>query len=210
MSCDSSPATPQKSEEVRFLTNVESLGSFLVDETTKLRSQGLTELNPEHVNFVFRYLTGKGETSNGRDMISTFIEETFDKWVQVKDRNSSFIADFIVDILQKCRKNSNLPIPKITEEHRQTAIQMFDPDSEGSISPESLNSIWEYLDALVIISIKYVHRIRKPVRVLKDGVARQAYSNNQFPAVKTLALAKDWKIRSQLTWPEEVVERDSA
>lgn len=186
-----------KSEEQRFLTNVESLGSFLVEEVDKLHSGGDTTLKPTYVSFVFRFLTSKGG-----GIISHFIDETSDKWDMVKNRDTAFVVNFIIDTLNKYRENSSIPISEITEEKREEAEKLFEPENPKGISEESLALVWDYLDALIIIAVKYVHKCREPAIVITDEEKKKVYRKNLFPNVKVMRFAAMWGFKKDLEWHE--------
>ncbi len=129
-----------KTEAEKFKINAEGLSLCILYEVQKLFDQGHKTLNPGLIYFGSEML----KTIDKDELIEGFIQNSHTCWDKIKNRDDLFFIDHASVIFQK------LPGDSVT---------IFkDLYLSDHLSGTFKTCMWDYFDALVKISIKYVYK----------------------------------------------------
>ena len=102
-------------------------------------------------------------------LITGFIMRSYNYWPQIKERDMDFLVD-----------NSAVLFSEISQENIKPLTDLFkikNKDDQSFIPKESLDSLWEIIEAMIINCIKYIHEYRLPDKETKK------YTREYFPRI---------------------------
>jgi hypothetical protein len=178
-------------EEQRFSINASILAQAVQDGVQTLYNQGFKTVNPKLIESVAMVIT----LFDKDYLIQGFIENSHQFcWDKIKERSENFFIDEANNIFRY------LPIDKVN----LFKDLFLTKDANGNnVVPESLKEqIWCLFDAMVKISIKYVHKKRLPISHSVNGTLRRAYRAPFFNDVDINHHSKVWGL--ELEFPPEL------
>ena len=117
-------------------------------------------------------------------LIQGFIENSHEKcWDSIKNRDEQFFVENAGNIF-KYLPNDKVNLFKdlfITKDKYGNSV----------VSIELKNQLWKLFDAMIKISIKYIHKNRGPC-LMENGIP--AYKISFFPTVDVSYHAKNWQV----------------
>lgn len=173
-------------EEDRFWSNARALSQKLVEEISSLQSGGYCKNVPSHLLAI---ITPVISAYNRTNLIRGFIRNGSPYWEEIRNKNLVFFGENADAIFA-----AKLPIQNV-----YIFRELFsEKDAHGAplIKAETIDYIWNNFQAMVKISIKYVHRERQPT-IYQDeaGNNKIRYANPDFfPELNVAELAKIWNI----------------
>ena len=143
----------EKSDPAKFKENLVNLCSLIVDFYDYADKQGT---NPPITKFVL--MTGRSFFVGKTDdlLIDQFCQKSWQYWDRIKSRDEEFFL-----------KNAASIFAGIPDLFISQFVSLITMDYNGSrlISKETLDDMWAHLEAMVKISIRYVHERRTPKKV---------------------------------------------
>lgn len=134
------------------------------------------------------------DAENEVSLIEGFIRSSIPFWPAIKARKEEDMAQHIGLILGK--------LPQGLADMVQGTLKMKQ-GGELVIAPETMNAIWEYLESLVTLSVRYIHQKRAPALIdgkmqytnptYADGVAREGQPF--IPKVVVREMVELWQIK---------------
>jgi hypothetical protein len=174
------------SEPKRFSDNMEILVDAVHDCVTKLHNGGYKTINPIFVLLVKQII---GSYDKNR-LINGFITNSHKKcWENIKNRDEIFFSENSSEIFKE------LPMDKVNL--FKDLFTTKDRNGVSVISDELKTQIWTIISAMVKISIKHVHKGRRPYSIGGDNI----YEVNFHPEVDVDYHSSLWGIK--LDFPEK-------
>lgn len=171
-------------EEDRFATNTTIMAQAVSESITRLYNAGYKTVDPNLVQMAVIVISGFDK----HYLIQGFIENSHEKcWDGIKSRNEVFFVDNAKDIFKY------LPMDKV-DLFRDL---FFTKDSQGKnvISNSLKNQLWDLFDAMIKISIKYIHRQRAPYSYPTETGTVNAYGSSFFEEVDLAHHASVWGVK---------------
>lgn len=180
-------AANQITEEERFYKNTLVLVDAITECSGRLQSSGYTEITPAMCASAKCLIQLKYER-NMREFIETFIAASHSEcWDRIKNREEEYFVQHAGKLF------SALPLDKVN----LFKDLFLGKDSQGrNIVPQAVkDQIWGLLDAMVKISIKYVHKGRGPYSYRTEtGEMANAYSISFFDDVNVGHHCNVWNV----------------
>lgn len=171
-------------EEVRFSKNAVVMGHAIHESISVLYENGYKTVNPQIVSLA----VGLIEVFDKHSLIKGFIKNShLVCWDNIKLRNEQFFSDNSADIFK------HLPMDKINL--FKDLFNTKNKNGESVVSQDLKDNIWRILDAMIKISIKYVHKHRKPYSYIKDDKVLNSYDASFFDDVDIHYHAKEWSVK---------------
>jgi hypothetical protein len=175
-------------EEERFQRNAVILGNLVQKCVTDLNKAGYNSINPMTVQFATTMIGGFDKVY----LIQGFIDKSHKEcWDQIKKRDEDFFVKNAGEIF------SMLPAERVNLFRDVFLIRT--PEGKSVVPLESKNQMWDLFDALIKISIKYIHRNRQPYSQNVNGELMRAYHASFYDEVDVMYHADNWKV--QLEFP---------
>ena len=174
----------QVPEEERFAKNTTIMSQCIYDCIQKLYSAGYKTIEPSIVAIAVSVISAFDQ----HFLIQGFIENSHEKcWDGIKSRNEIFFVDNASDIFQY------LPLEKV-DLFRDLFLTK---DSHGNcvITQGVKDQIWSLFDAMVKISIKYIHRCRSPYSYSTSTGMVNAYGASFFDEVDLVHHCQVWGVK---------------
>lgn len=172
------PAAPD-----RFYSCVTILLELAGEASAQLNALGITGLSGEVIGAAKGFL----EARNRDSLIQMFIEKGhLECWSKVKDRNSQFFLD-----------NAQRLFGHVQGFDMNIFQDIFRKDSTGKflLSADLVEDVWVNLDAMIRISINYIHITRKPGHLQQpDGSMANCYYNIFYNDINLALHAQTWGI----------------
>jgi hypothetical protein len=170
-------------EEERFSLNTGILIDAVKNCLEELYDRNLTTINPNTISIIQAILT----TMDKHFLIKEFISNSHEFfWEKIKNRDESFFIENANEIFKK------LPIDKINI--FKDLFTQKDENGDFIISVKTKNEIWHLFDTLIKISIKYIHKNRKPKKVKKGNLFYNNYEREFMNEVILEKHIKDWNV----------------
>jgi len=167
--------------EDRFYKNILILSEILYNGFNELKNLGYTSLNPSMIDLVMNIIS----SFDKKYLITAFIKKSHEKfWDKIKLRDEEYFIENshkIFDILPM----KNLDVFK-------ELYLSKDEKGNSIITDDQKDDIWNLLDALVKISIKFVHENRDPQSIVKDGKTLLKYNKEFLNDVNIEYHKKEW------------------
>lgn len=170
-------------EQVRFTANVKSLGTFVHKLVTIAWDKGVKAVNPSLAEMAKELL----ESFRGEDVIDTFIESSYCYWDLVKERKKEFFIEKAGIVFG--------PLPV----NYESAYKMLF-STEGLLTEEDEEDLWEHFICMIKISIKYIHKNSEPFSIKSGSSITQVYGKPFMPFIDTRLIASKWGV--PLDFPE--------
>jgi hypothetical protein len=138
-------------EEERFYKNICVMGEAIHECVSKLYGKGYKTVDPQIILLALEVMS----VFDKNFLIRGFIENSHSKcWNYIQKRDEVYFVQNSADIFKY------LPMDKI---NLFKDLFLTKDETGASVVPQALkDQIWSILDAMVKISIKYVHKNRKP------------------------------------------------
>lgn len=174
------------SEEERFSCNARALTQRMVEEIDILQAQGYCANLPTHL---LKMLPTLIAMYNKKELLEGFIRNSYRYWGEIYNRDIVFFRDNADEIFA-----AKLPTVNV----RLFREIFAEKDSRGGLilKPETIEYIWNNFQAMVKISLKYIHRERRP-STYQDQAGNECirYANPDFFAeIDVPRLATIWKV----------------
>lgn len=177
---DNKPIPP---EEERFSSNTNKLGEAIKICIRKLFDMGYQTVDLSLVEFAVIAIANYDKHA----LIQGFIKNSHAEcWDKIKVRDEQYFVDNSAKIF------AHLPAGEVNL--FKDLFTTKDKNGNSVIEQEFKNKIWTLFDALVKISIKYVHKGRDPYVADVKGVATNAYSKSFFDDVNVQYHAINWNV----------------
>lgn len=182
-------ANNQPDESNRFYSCVENLLAIAGDASNELQLKGINGISGGIMAIAKAYLAGRDR----RELIQLFIDKGHEEcWGKVSVKDDDFFLN-----------NAERLFGKIRGFDLNIFQDVFRKDANGKflLSQELIDDVWITLDAMIRISIKYIHVNRGPGQV---EVAGQEYKENCYysvfyDTVNLEAHAKTWGMELKFT-----------
>jgi len=172
-------------EEERFAKNAVIMAQAIHESVRKLYNAGYKTVDPSLVAFAAAVIS----TFEKHFLIQGFIENSHNTcWDCIKRRDENFFVENASEIFKY------LPIDKVN----LFKDLFLTKDANGnSVVPDSLkNQLWDLFDAMVKISIKYIHKNRTPYYYQdNNNIVFNGYKSSFFDEVDINHHASVWGVK---------------
>jgi hypothetical protein len=160
------------------------LTDLIIELLNNLEKKGRQVVSLVLVNVGKKFLEGCDRDK----VIETFISLSHQSfWEQIKNRDEEFFKKNAVVLFTKVPIGDTNPFE---------CLSYKDEKGEYLVNKDDRESIWEYFDVLVKISILYIHHKRCPSIKLNDnGDKKPVYQKREFTEVKLEKHAKLWSVK---------------
>lgn len=167
------------SEEERFATNAKIMAQAVQESVQRLYNAGYKTVNPALVTLAVTIIS----SFDKHYLIQGFIENSHEKcWDSIKKRDEQFFIENVKDVFKY------LPMDKVNL--FKDLFCTKDANGNSVVSQSLKDQIWSLFDAMIKISIKYVHKGRQPYS--SDNVEK--YGANFFEEVDLKYHSNNWKV----------------
>ena len=174
----------QVPEEERFQKNAVVLGSLIQKCVQDLNNAGHNSINPLTVTFATSIIAGFDKNY----LIQGFIENSHKLcWDQIKKRDEQFFTQNASEIFKM------LPMERVNL--FKDLFMTCDANGKSVVPQVSKDQMWDIFDALVKVSIKYLHRERRPYSEDINGNIVKSYGASFFDEVDLQYHADLWKVK---------------
>lgn len=171
-------------EEERFAKNTTIMAQAVHESVQKLYNGGYKTVDPGMVAFAVTVISAFDK----HFLIQGFIENSHEKcWDSIKGRNEIFFIENASDIFKY------LPMDKVNL--FKDLFLTKDPQGNSVISQSLKNQLWDLFDAMIKISIKYIHKHRSPYSYQTDTGIVNAYAASFFDEVDLNRHAGVWGVK---------------
>lgn len=171
-------SAPKAPEADRFMDNTTILIEAIHESVTKLYNEGYKTVNPSII-FIAKCIIGG---YNKDYLITGFIKNSHSTcWDSIKSRDEVYFAENSGEIFRY------LPMDKVNL--FKDLFTTKDRNGNSVVSEELKNEIWDIFDAMIKISIKYVHKNRQPYT---DSEENKCYSVEFLPDVDVEYHSSKW------------------
>jgi len=137
-------------EEVRFANNASIMGHAVSAGINKLNQQGFKVVDPITVLFAISLIESHGK-DDPHGLINMFIKNSHESyWDKIKERDEKYFVENINKIFSV--------LPSETVNIFKDLFLTLDKNGDNVISLKLKNEIWGLFDAMIKISIKYIHK----------------------------------------------------
>lgn len=158
--------------EERFAKNTIIMAQAIHESIKKLYDSGYKTIDPNIIAFAVTVIS----SFDKHYLIQGFIDNSHKKcWDYIKERNEVFFLNNSGDIFRY------LPMDKINL--FKDMYETKDSQGNGVISQSLKNQIWSLFDAMIKISIKYIHERRSPYSYSEGSRIVNAYGASFFDEV---------------------------
>jgi hypothetical protein len=174
------------SEEERFSKNTVILGQAIHNGILQLYSKGYKTVDPLSVQMVMSIMS----LIDKNRLIRGFIENSHKIcWDNIRERNEIYFAENASEVFK------DLPVEKV---NLFKDLYLTKDETGKSVMPQTFkNQIWDLFDAMIRISIKYIHKHRGPY---SSGDLVNGYQHEFLPEVDLPYHAEKWKV--ELKFPK--------
>lgn len=171
-------------EEERFAKNTTIMAQAIYESVQKLYNAGYKTVDPEIVAFAANVIAAFDK----HFLIQGFIQNSHTKcWDSVKRRDEKFFVENAGEIFQY------LPANKV--DLFKDLFLTRDPQGNSVVSQSLKDQLWGLFDAMIKISIKYVHKQRNPYSYQTSEGMFNAYGSSFFDEVDIITHANTWSIK---------------
>lgn len=171
------------SQPEKFQNNLLELIDLVKETVSWLNQNGYeTKVSPFTISLGKAFVS----TWDPNETIHTFIERSYEHWDRVQHKEEEFLTS-----------NAEILFSGVSKEHISSFTEIFrlkenvDGKEVSVIPPETKDSIWEILHAMIRISIRHIHLTRKPE--LNDN-SKMAYTVKYFPHISVRKNVEKWKV----------------
>lgn len=174
----------EPAEEDRFADNVADLTDILHRLVVSMYNRGYNVVSPDMFQFIAFIIRSFSRTK----LINDFIKKSHMHWGRIKNREREFFIENASDIFDE-----------LPAENVKCFAQLFSiRDDAGNfvIGKNKEDEIFDFFEALVKISIKYIHRIRDPYSfTTPDGSIVSRYRHQYFDQVDLAYESHIWNVK---------------
>lgn len=172
-------------EEERFARNTAIMAQAIKECIQQLYNAGYKTVDPTLVSLAASLIS----TFDKHYLIQGFINNSHERcWDQVKNRNEEFFVEHAGEVFKY------LPMDKVNL--FKDLFTTKDAQGQSVISQALKNQIWDLFDAMVKISIKYIHKGRDPYSYQNEnGQVVNAYRASFFDVVDLQRHVKVWEVK---------------
>lgn len=176
-------------EEERFAKNTIILAQAIHESVQRLYNQGYNTVHPNLVAMAISLISNFDK----HYLIQGFIESSYQVcWDGIKRRDEKFFVENASDIFKY------LPMDKVNL-FKDLFLTRNPTTGESVVSQTLKDQLWDLLDSLIRISIKYIHKGRGPYSQQTSDGLMHYYSHDYFEEVDLSYHADVWNI--QLDFP---------
>ena len=160
----------QPTQQEKIKANLSDLADLMIELISSCHAAGKTEITPELVKWVKEAYVNK---YNLDDMMNNFIKYTRLHWEEIYSKNENYFIEDAIKIFGD--------IPSDQVNITKVLFQSKDDLGKSIISQVDKNAIWNFVTAMVKISIVHIHKCRKPIR--ENGEIKytvQKYSKGDY------------------------------
>lgn len=171
-------------EEERFAKNTTIMAQAIYESVQRLYNAGYKTVEPHFVAFAVTVISAFDK----HFLIQGFIENSHTTcWDSIKTRNEIFFVENASEIFRY------LPMEKVN----LFKDLFLTKDSQGnSVVSQSLkNQLWDLFDAMIKISIKYIHKGRSPYSYQNSEGLFNVYAASFFNEVDINHHASVWGVK---------------
>jgi hypothetical protein len=157
------------------------------DASKELSSLGVPGLSGNLINTAQGFLSGR----NRAELIQMFIDKGHvECWSKVKVRDAQFFLE-----------NAERLFGKVQGFDLNLFQDVFRKDQSGKflLSAELIEDVWLNMDAMIKISINYIHNMRGPGQVMQNGSSANCYYKVFYPEVDLQNHATTWEMNLKFT-----------
>lgn len=170
-------------EEERFAGNVAIMVEAIQESVQRVYDQGIRTVNPGMIAFISTIIT----SFDKHYLIQGFIENSHEKcWSCIKNRDETFFIENAGDIFKY------LPAEKVNL--FKDLYLAKDANGKNVVSQSLKDQIWSLFDAMIKISIKYIHKGRAPYSHSNQEGVVNAYGADFFGEVDISHHARVWNV----------------
>ena len=159
-------------EEERFARNATIMVEAIQESVKRVYDQGIRTVNPLMITLIASLIS----SFDKNHLIQGFIENSHDKcWDCIKRRDENFFIDNAGDIFKY------LPADKVNL--FKDLYLAKDANGNSVVSQSLKDQIWSLFDAMIKISIKYIHKGRSPYSYASQDGLINAYGSEFFGEV---------------------------
>ena len=171
-------------EEVRFAKNASIMVEAIQDGVNRVRAEckDVKTIDP----LTMAFIVGVIQNFDKHHLIQGFIDNSHRQcWDCIKKRDEAFFINNAGSIFQY------LPAEKVNL--FKDLYQAKDVNGNNVVSDSLKEQIWSLFDAMIKISIKYIHKMRSPYASTgPDGGIINAYAYEFFGEVDVVRHAQIW------------------
>jgi hypothetical protein len=195
MSVEQSTSPPP---EKRFLYNSTVIIDIVCEIIDLLEKEGKKSPISKHILVLGKTLMSKQDPTKA---IKVFICKTSQHWESIREKNNTFLEQYILDILvqdsstaEKYLKGVPELFSMVTNEENLKTLKC------GKDIRELNDEMWDTIQSCVKISINYVHIERKPIIESVEGedgelVEKSKYTEIFFPSLAVKKLKEIWEMK---------------
>jgi hypothetical protein len=177
-------------EEERFAKNTTIMAQAIQEGIKKLCDAGYQTVDPTIVALAVTVIS----SFNKHYLIQGFIENSHEKcWDSIKKRDENFFVENASDIFKY------LPMDKVNL--FKDLFLTKDKNGNSVISQSLKTQLWDLFDAMIKISIKYIHKNRAPYSYSTPNGMINAYGAQFFDEVDLDHHATVWELKDKLEFP---------
>ena len=170
-------------EEERFARNTTIMIEAIQESVNKVYAQGIKTVEPVTISIIATVIS----TFDKNYLIQGFIENSHTAcWDCIKKRDEKFFIDNAGDIFKY------LPSEKVNL--FKDLYLAKDPAGNNVVSQSLKDQIWSLFDAMIKISIKYIHKGRSPYSYATGDKIINAYGADFFGEVDIGRHASIWGV----------------
>lgn len=171
-------------EEERFAKNATIMAQAVHESVQKLYNAGYKTIDPTLVALAVTVITAFDK----HYLIQGFIENSHEKcWDSIKTRNELFFVKNASEIFKY------LPMDKV---NLFKDLFLTKDSQDNSVVSQSLkNQLWDLFDAMIKISIKYIHKNRSPYSYPTSNEMVNTYGAQFFEEVDLNHHAGVWGVK---------------
>lgn len=171
-------------EEERFAKNTTIMAQAVHESVQRLYNAGYRTVDPTLVALAVTVISAFDK----HYLIQGFIENSHDKcWDYIKKRDETFFVDNASGIFRY------LPMDKVNL--FKDLFTTKDSNGQSVVSQSLKNQLWDLFDAMIKISIKYIHKGRSPYSYSTSDSVVNAYGASFFDEVDIAHHSKVWKVK---------------
>lgn len=171
-------------EEIQFSETLSGLISVVQDISERLSELGIETINADLLKLAAALVHAY---DNKHELVQSVIEYSYEYWGKIKHKERNFFIENAGDIF------SHLP-----SGHVQAFKKIFElKDEHGKymVTEMEEEDLWAFFEALVRVSIRYVHRQRQPCLTRTRAGITMEYKNPDFMSYIDLERnAKEWDL----------------
>ena len=170
------------SNEDRFATNVSSI-FIMVGQCIDIMNENWAD-NKKIDTGILKLAGNFIDSMDKKQLVQQFILKSHKFWNEIKERNENFFLEHSSGIFGHI---GNGIAAKYIDSF-STIFRERNRDGDFIINEDLRDDLWQAFQALVKISIKYIHTERE----MEDGEYKYEFMNDIIPDIMTTA--KEWKI----------------